>query len=108
MDMLLDNDRINILHIVARQYTMMYNAMNNIQHAKVTTAIPLDAELEAIIMAKVKELTGNDAILENVIDESIIGGFVLRVGDLQYDASVARNLDRLKRQLKDNTYVSKI
>jgi len=108
MDILLDNDRINILHIVAKQYTMMFNAMNNIQHAKVTTAIPLDAELETIIMAKVKELTGNDAILENVIDESIIGGFVLRVGDLQYDASVARNLDRLKRQLKDNTYVSKI
>jgi F-type H+-transporting ATPase subunit delta len=33
------------------------------------------------------------------IDESLIGGFVLRVGDLQYNASIAHQLDQLKREL---------
>ena len=108
LDILLENGRINILHLVARQYIIHYNSMNNVQLATVTTAIPLDAALEKVVLAKVKELTGSDATLKNVVDDAIIGGFVLRVGDLQYDASVARNLSRLERQLKDNSYVSKI
>ncbi|MFV8225309.1 ATP synthase F1 subunit delta [Christiangramia aquimixticola] len=108
IDILLENGRIGILHLVARQYIVLFNELNNVQQAVVTTAIPLDAALEKVILSKVKELTGSEASLKNVIDENIIGGFVLRVGDLQYDASVSRNLTRLKRELKDNTYVSKI
>ncbi len=108
IDILLENGRINILHIVARQYLIQFNEMNNVQQAVVTTAVPLDKELEAVILAKVRELTGSEASLKNLVDESIIGGFVLRVGDLQYDASISRNLTRLKRELKNNTYVSKI
>ncbi|MCP9199334.1 ATP synthase F1 subunit delta [Gramella sp. GC03-9] len=107
IDILIENGRINILHIVARQYIIQYNEMNNVRQAVVTTAVPLDGELEAQVLAKVKELTGSKATLKNIVDEDIIGGFILRVGDLQYDASVARNLSRLKRELKDNTYVSK-
>ncbi len=108
IDILLENGRINILHIVARQYLIQFNEMNNVQQAVVTTAVPLDKELEAVILAKVRELTGSEASLKNLVDENIIGGFVLRVGDLQYDASISRNLTRLKRELKNNTYVSKI
>ena len=108
LDILFDNGRINILHVVARQYIIQFNELNKVQQAVVTTAIPLDSELKATVLAKVKELTGSEASLKNIVDENIIGGFVLRVGDLQYDASVSRNLSRLKRELKDNTYVSKI
>jgi F-type H+-transporting ATPase subunit delta len=108
INVLLENGRINILHLVARQYIILFNEMNNVRQAVVTTAVPLDKELEAVILAKVKELTGSEASLKSIVDDSIIGGFVLRVGDLQYDASIARSLTRLKRELKDNTYVSKI
>ncbi|CAL68210.1 ATP synthase F1 subunit delta [Christiangramia forsetii] len=108
IDILLENGRIGILHLVARQYIIKFNELNNVRQAVVTTAVPLDKELEAVILSKVKELTGSEASLKSVIDEDIIGGFVLRVGDLQYDASVSRNLRRLERELKDNTYVSKI
>ena len=108
LDILIENSRIDILDVVARQYILKYNEANKIQEAIVTTAVPLSKELEAVIMDKVKELTGEEASLKQVIDEDIIGGFVLRVGDLQYDASIARNLSNLKRELKDNTYVSKI
>ncbi|MGA8854017.1 MAG: ATP synthase F1 subunit delta [Christiangramia sp.] len=108
IDILLENGRIAILHIVARQYIIQFNELNNVRQAVVTTAVPLDKELEAVILAKVKELTGSKASLKNIVDEDIIGGFVLRVGDLQYDASVSRNLTRLKRELQNNTYVSKI
>ncbi|MCG9971383.1 ATP synthase F1 subunit delta [Christiangramia crocea] len=108
IDILLENGRINILHLVARQYIIQFNEMNNVRQAVVTTAVPLDKDLESTVLSKVRELTGSEATIKNIVDEDIIGGFVLRIGDLQYDASVARNLTRLKRELKDNTYVSKI
>jgi len=82
--------------------------MNNVQVAKVTTAIALSPALETKIQAKVKELTGNEAEIQNIIDESIIGGFILRVGDIQYNGSVHAQLNNLKREFKNNTYVSKI
>ena len=106
-DILVENGRIDLLNIVARQYIARYHSMNNTQQAVVTSAVALTKELEEKVQAKIKELTGNEASIKNIVDEDMIGGFVLRVGDLQYDASVASNLNRLKRELKNNTYVSK-
>lgn len=108
IDLLIENGRIDILDVVARQYIFMYNEDNQLQEATVTTAVPLDKELEKVVMDKVKELTGTEAKLKQIVDEDIIGGFILRVGDLQYDASVSRSLNNLKRKFKENTYVSKI
>lgn len=107
-DSLVDNKRIEILADVADSYIAIYKQDKGSQVATVTTAVPLDAALETQILAKVKTLTGKEASLENIVDESIIGGFVLRIGDLQYNASVAGKLAKLKREFEDNTYVSKL
>lgn len=107
-NLLIENNRIEILSMVASKYRFLYNEMNNVQVAKVTTAIALSPALETKIQAKVKELTGNEAEIQNIIDESIIGGFILRVGDIQYNGSVHAQLNNLKREFKNNTYVSKI
>jgi F-type H+-transporting ATPase subunit delta len=107
-DVLIENKRIDILKEVAQKYISLYNEMNHIQIAKVTTAIPLNADLEAKILAKITELTGNGATIKNIVDPNIIGGFILRIGDLQYNASVANSLGNLERELKNNTFISKI
>jgi len=101
-DVLIENNRISILDEVARQYTRLYDELKGIQIATVTTAVPLDASLEKKVMAKLKELTGKEAELNKVVDEDILGGFILRVGDTQYDASVANKLDKLKREFTLN------
>ena len=106
--LLIENNRLELLWMVADKYREFYNQLNGVQVAKVTTAIPLTPELEIKIQQKVKELTGNTAKIENIIDKSIIGGFILRVGDIQYDGSVSGQLNNLRRELKNNTYVSKI
>lgn len=105
---LLENNRIDILWQVASKYKDQYNAMNGVQVAKLTTAFPMTPALEAKIQQKVKQLTGNTAKINNIIDESIIGGFILRVGDIQYNGSVKSQLTNLERELKNNRYVSKI
>jgi len=100
-DTLLQNKRIEVLSVVAKQYSVLFDALNNTQTATVTTAFPITEELTVAVLAKVKELTGNEATLKNIVDESIIGGFVLRVGDLQYNASIANKLTSLKRALRN-------
>jgi F-type H+-transporting ATPase subunit delta len=80
----------------------LFDESQGIQIAKVTTAIPLTTKLEAKVLAKVKELTGNHAEVQNTVDESILGGFILRVGDIQYNASIANKLNKLKREFTLN------
>ncbi len=103
VDTLITNKRINLLGHVASEYNRLYDQWKETQVAMVTTAVPLTDELKSKVLAKVKELSGSkDVTLENVIDESILGGFILRVGDIQYNASVADKLNKLKREFTLN------
>ncbi len=102
IDTLIENKRINILGDVAQKYNQLFDQFQGTQVAKVTTAIPLNDDLKMKVLAKVKELTGKDAEIENIIDESILGGFILRVGDIQYNASIANKLSKLKREFTLN------
>jgi F-type H+-transporting ATPase subunit delta len=103
IDVLVENQRIASLGAVSDSYVHLYNEAKGVKVAKVTTAVPLSSAIEAQVLVKVKELTGSNTVtLENIIDESIIGGFILRVGDLQYNASIANNLNKLKREFTIN------
>lgn len=101
-DVLITNKRVDILPEIAIQYSVLFDAVNGKEKAKVTTAIPMTKELEAKVLAKVKELTNKEVTLENIVDESIIGGFILRVGDKQYNASISNKLNKLKREFTLN------
>lgn len=103
IDVLVDNGRTSLLGGVADSFIVEYNKSQNIMAATVTTAVALTPELETKVLSKVTELTGSKNItLHNTIDESIIGGFVLRVGDTQYNASIASQLGRLKREFSNS------
>tara|TARA_B100000809_G_C15084658_1_gene510963 strand:+ start:674 stop:1210 length:537 start_codon:yes stop_codon:yes gene_type:complete len=102
IDTLISNKRLVLLSDVASSYNRLYDELKGTQVAKVTTAIPLSDDLKIKVLAKVKELTGKDAEVENIIDEDILGGFILRVGDIQYNASVANKLNTLKREFTLN------
>lgn len=103
INVLVENQRIALLGDVAYSFVQLYNEAKGVKVASVTTAVPISQEIENQVLARVKELTGSNTVtLENTIDESIIGGFILRVGDLQYNASIANNLNKLKREFTVN------
>ena len=102
IDTLISNKRLPLLNDVAASYTELYDQMRGSQVASVTTAIPLTEDLKTKVLAKVKELTGKEAEVKNIIDESILGGFILRVGDIQYNASISDKLAKLKREFTLN------
>jgi F-type H+-transporting ATPase subunit delta len=99
--LLFENKRFEILEVLALEYKKLFDESNGVEVAKVTTAIPMDAALEAKVLEKVATLSDKKITLENIVDPSIIGGFILRIGDQQYDASVANRLQVLKRELSN-------
>ena len=104
INLLIDNKRLAILSYVAKKYTVLFDKLKGIEVAKVTTAFSLTDSLRKQVLTKVKEITGKEATIENVINPEIIGGFILRIGDVQYDASVANKLQGLKRQFESESY----
>jgi len=99
--LLSENKRFEILGTVASEYGKLLDEVNGIEVAEVTTALPLTSDLEAKVLAKIKEFTTKTVTIKNIVDESIIGGFILRIGDKQYNASIANRLKVLKRELSN-------
>ncbi|HMB62792.1 MAG TPA: ATP synthase F1 subunit delta, partial [Eudoraea sp.] len=102
ISVLVDNRRISHLNEVALKYIILNEQLKGEGVAYVTTAIPISGALEKDILKRVAGITGNKLTLVNKIDERIIGGFVLRVGDLQYDASIASKLNKIKREFTNS------
>ena len=106
--LLIENKRLPLLPLVAVEYTVIYDFLKGVEMAHVTSAVPLNKDLENRILKKVREMSGKDISLKNIIDPSIIGGFILRVGDKQYDSSISSRLNQLSANFADNKYISKI
>ena len=106
INLLVENKRLPLLSDVAQQYTHLYNQHKGSQVAEVTTAIALTGDLEEKVLEKVKEITGKKVRLEKIVDPSIIGGFILKVGDKQFDASILGKMNNLRREFENNSYVS--
>ena len=100
--LLLNNKRISFLGEVATKFIFLNDQLKGEKVAEITTAVPLTSDLEEDILGKVEGLTGNKIVLENKIDENIIGGFVLRIGDMQFNASIANHLNNLKREFTNS------
>jgi len=94
-----ENKRVGLLAEVASQFVRLYEKMQGQDVAQVTTAVPLTPELEVKILNQLKQITGKEVTLVNQVEPSLIGGFILRVGDLEYNASVSGTLANLKRDL---------
>jgi F-type H+-transporting ATPase subunit delta len=67
--------------------------------AEVRTALPLDDSQRDAVMERLHELTGDEIEINEMVDESLIGGITVRIGDRLYDASVRNRLERLRARL---------
>tara|TARA_B100001248_G_scaffold202246_2_gene156426 strand:- start:2943 stop:3479 length:537 start_codon:yes stop_codon:yes gene_type:complete len=99
---LAQNKRIDLLEEISLQYKQLYDQLNNKEVATVTTAVPMTSAMEAKVMAKLKTLSSKKISLKKTVDETILGGFILRVGDQQYNASVSNQLNELKNKFQIN------
>ena len=102
------NKRSYLLEEISVGLTDLYNVHNKIVVAHVKTAVPMDDKLRAKVTSIVATLDHKSIELIEEVDADIIGGVVLRVGDAQLDASVARQLQELEIELKESNYKNKL
>ena len=103
LNLLTSKKREAILGAVAENYINLYNESKNIVSATVTTAAAITEDIRAQVLTQLKSVVGDaDVRIEERVDASLIGGFVLRVGDLEFNASVANKLQKLKREFVSN------
>ena len=106
IDVLSENNRIDLMETVAFKFIELYKDHKGIQSAVVTTAVPLNDKMEQEVLEAVSKLTNKKTILENKIDKTLIGGFILRVGDVEYNASFKNKLKNIKQVFTKNTNLS--
>ena len=98
-ELIISKDRESILDEIAVEFINEYNALKGIVVANVTTPYTLDANQRKEIIKIVEEITGLKVELTEIVDESLIGGFVLKIGDKQIDESVKSKLAKIQRAL---------
>jgi len=105
-DIITRKNREPLLRSIAQEFQTQYNEYKGIGKATVTTATPLDSKLKAELEKMVKTLSNKPTVdLAEKVDASLIGGFVLNVGDRQIDASIKSKLKSLKVEFSQNPYI---
>ena len=92
-------EREAYLEGIARNFRDLYRKKQGIQSASLVTATPVDEGARKAILDLIKKTYAAQVELSASVDEEVIGGFVLTIGDMQYDASVANSLKQMKKQL---------
>ncbi len=99
--------RENILSDIAHSFAELHREHHGILLAEITTAVPLDIESRNKAKRFIEKLSSKVELNEKV-DPDLIGGFIIRVGDRQYDESIASRVNALKRSFLKNPYISEI
>jgi len=97
--LLAERDRVSLLADLAEAYDERAMAARRVLSAEVVTAMPLgDGRREAVARA-LSQASGCDVTVHARVDPSIIGGIIARVGSVVYDASVTRQLEKMRQRL---------
>ena len=96
--LMVNKGRGEVLYTTAKEYVHLFDVKNNIIEAKVVSATALSAVNKEQLIADIKKATGGEIKLDARVDPSLIGGFVLTVGDRQVDTSIANDLKILKKE----------
>jgi len=100
-----ENNRLPILGQVASSFVALYKQEKGIIEASVITAVALTPELEQAVLKKAQEISGatssSQIQIKNTVNPDILGGFILRVGDVELDSSISNKIQEMKRTLLD-------
>ena len=102
-NILFENKRVSDIYPIGREFIEQYNHYRQKITIYLTTAVEVSQHIKDQFIAKAKQLSRkSNVILESKIDKEIIGGFILRVDDLQYNASISSKLSTIQENFKEN------
>jgi F-type H+-transporting ATPase subunit delta len=95
--------RLDCLRAIHRQTHVLLDKLRRRIPVRLTTATPVSAETAAKIVAELRGKLDGEPVVEQEVDPSLIGGAVLRVGDVIYDGSIANQLQNLRQQISERS-----
>lgn len=107
IEIIIKKGREMYLPEIAGDFLNQYKLHNRISTVKITTATPLSAESVNELKAKLmtSDITMDKLEISEKVDPSIIGGFIIEVGDKLYDASISHKLEEMKKSFSNNQFV---
>ena len=92
---------------ISKAFNDIYKDHKNIVNVTLTTTYTTDKEVKDSVLKLMTDITNKNIELDEVIDDELIGGFVINLEDYQYDASVKTQLKRLRKEFSKNLYLTK-
>lgn len=99
LKILIEKGRITSINAIGETYKELLNEKNNILEGYVISAVPMNDEKIKELETELSKKYNKNVTLENKVDESILGGVLVRLGNTQIDGSVKTRLDNIKDQL---------
>ena len=109
INLLASKGRESNLPEIASAFVKQYNFIKGIHKVKLTTAAEISDDMKTSFISKIKSSAKIENIeLEAVVNENLIGGFVMEMEGKLVDASISRDLRDVKKQFMNNDYVHKL
>jgi ATP synthase F1 delta subunit len=99
LGLLAERHRMPVLFRIRREFDALWAQENQLLSVSVTSAVQLDSDLLKGIGERVEAQTGQQVELSSTVDADVLGGLVLRVGNMVLDASIRNRLEQLKKQV---------
>jgi len=99
LELVVENRRLRDWSAILRLLERLYQAAQGIQSLQVITAVPLDDRMRQRVRQALEALTGRRVVMEERVDPSILGGFIVRIGSVYYDGSVRTQIRQVRDQL---------
>jgi ATP synthase F1 delta subunit len=99
LELLIEKHRMPAIFRIRKRFDELYKSEKQRIEVTVTSAVELDPSVAEKVGAEVERQTGKEVELTSRVDESIIGGLVLQVGNMVLDASIKNRLEKLRRSV---------
>jgi F-type H+-transporting ATPase subunit delta len=99
LELLIEKHRVPLIFRIRRQFEDRYKEENRRLDVTVTSAVELDPKVIEKIGDEIEKQTGRSVELRSTVDEDILGGLVLQVGNMVLDASIRNRLEKLRKNI---------
>ncbi|MEK6277879.1 MAG: ATP synthase F1 subunit delta [Actinomycetota bacterium] len=99
LELLIEKHRMPLIFRIQRQFEERWKEENRKLDVSVTSAVELDKNVVERIGGEIEKQTGRSVELTSAVDEDILGGIVLQVGNMVLDASIRNRLEKLRKSI---------
>jgi ATP synthase F1 delta subunit len=99
LELLIEKHRMPLIFRIRRQFEELWKEERRKLDVTLTSAVELDPQVVEKLGAEIEKQTGRSVDLRSSVDEDILGGLVLQVGNMVLDASVRNRLERLRKNI---------